>query len=329
MKLAIISLSTFGYFERLSESISRRGIATKFFDERPANDVVSKLKYRVLPRKIGQQMARHHTRSICEQIVAEGFTHVLVFFLEVLSRSDIEYLKTHGLQISRYTWDSVRNRPNILQFDDLMEAVGSFDPDDCEKYGYTYIPLYSEIIEENQVRPMKVREFDFYFCGTMHSSRPTLIYDIEKISQRREWRIKLKLFYYSHWLYVVQNLMNRKAMRLRHQISSAPFAHNAILTDSQLSRVVIDIHHPGQNGLTMRTYEALAQGAILATTNHNALKFLGSEFPGRVATLDLENLEFSLEQALKHQPPPLTEAQYYTLSQERFIDQILTVAGLN
>ena len=85
MKLAIISLSTFGYFERLAQKISSRGIQTEFFDERPANNLIAKLKYRILPKKIVRRIAQDHTRAICEKIVAEGFTHVLITFFEVIS----------------------------------------------------------------------------------------------------------------------------------------------------------------------------------------------------------------------------------------------------
>jgi hypothetical protein len=34
-------------------------------------------------------------------------------------------------------------------------------------------------------------------------------------------------------------------------------------------QAVLDIHHPGQSGLTMRTFEVLASGKKLITTNEN------------------------------------------------------------
>mgnify|MGYP003668613865 CR=1 FL=1 len=329
MKLAIIALSTFGYFERMSARLTERGLPTTFFDERPKNDVWSKLKYRLLPKRIGQQLARDHTRAICERIVAEDYTHVLVFYLEVISQADIEYLKSHGLHVCRYTWDSVRNRPSVQRFDHLMEAIGSFDPGDCRDHGYTYIPLYSETIDAPNVLPTEQRSLDLYFCGTMHSSRPALIHDIEEIAKRRGWSIKLSLFFHSRLLYAIKNLTNRKAMRMYSQIVDTSFPHAQTLADSQAARVVIDINHPGQVGLTMRTFEALAQGAILSTTNAGAKALLENEFPGRVEPLDFNDLEGSLERALALRPAPLTDSQFYSLSQNRFIEQILNLIGID
>ena len=42
---------------------------------------------------------------------------------------------------------------------------------------------------------------------------------------------------------------------------------NDIVSLYKESEVILDINHPGQNGLTMRTFEALGAGKKLITTN--------------------------------------------------------------
>lgn len=329
MKLAIIALSTFGYFERMAVRISNRGVPATFFDERPRNDVFSKLKYRLLPKAVGRRIAADHVRGICTQIVENGYTHALVVFAEVLSKDDIGYLKAAGVKVSRFTWDSVKNRPDVRRLDSLFDRIGSFDPADCETYGYSYIPLYSETIEPELVLPIDKRNLDFFFCGTMHSNRPELIHDISECIKRRGWSVKLSLFFHSRWLYAIRNLFSVKAMRLFPLIADRPFPHDETLADSRNARVVIDIQHPNQVGLTMRTFEALAQGAVLATTNERALTLLDQRFPGRIVYLDPATIEESLERAIEARPEPLGAEQYHELSQERFIDQILDLIGID
>lgn len=328
MKLAIVSLSTFGYFERMAEAATRRGVPAVFFDERPANDVWTKLVLRVAPKRFGRWLARRHVSAQRQRIVDEGFTHVLLVFAETYAAPDLDFLKCAGLRTSRFTWDSLQNRSNVAALDPYMEAIGSFDPEDCGAYGYTYIPLYSEEIVPEAVQPKEKRPIDFYFCGTTHTDRAALIHQIEEIASKRGWQTDFKLFYHSRLLYALRHWRDKRALALYQKIREKPFPHAETLDDSRHAKVVIDIHHAKQSGLTMRSFEALAQGAVLLTTNRRASELMDPGLRERVVYLDRGALEASMAEAVSRHAGPLEPHQYESLSLDRFLNQIFDLLGL-
>src|SRR3546814_5301637 len=76
-------------------------------------------------------------------IIRSGATHVLFGTIEMFPHACIRRLQEHGIVMCRYAWDSVRNKPYAKTLDSYMLAVASFDPEDCEREGYKYVPLYS------------------------------------------------------------------------------------------------------------------------------------------------------------------------------------------
>lgn len=325
MKIAILSLSTFGYFERLAGHATARGVPAEFFDERPANDVATKLLFRFAPGAVAERVGRRHLDGIIDRILAGGFTHVLVTLAEIVSETQIRRLRDAGLRVFRFTWDSVENRPRVRRLDHLMEAVGSFDPQDCARFGYAYIPLYSEVVAPAEVPAAGARDVDFYFCGTMHSDRPAIMHDALESAAARGWRTEFILFYHSRRLYALRNWTSRRAMALRGRITDVPVPHAATIADSRRARVVVDIHHPRQRGLTMRSFEAIAQGAVLLTTNAAALDLMEPGLRGRVALLDKADVAGSMAAALEREPGPLAPDQYHALSLDRFMDDVFAL----
>ena len=327
-KLAIIGLSTFGYFERLAGHITRCGVEAQFFDERPSNDVATKLVLRVLPKALSRPLVRKPLAELCNTIISGDFTHVLVIFAELIGPAELARLKNNGIKVFRYTWDSVGNRPSVRKLDHLMEAIGSFDPEDCRTHGYRYIPLYSETVPSASLSTFADRPNDFYFCGTMHSVRARVISRIEEQCVARNWSILLKLFYHSRKLFVLKNLHDFRTLRITSRISETGFKHAETLEDCRRSKVVLDINHPRQQGLTMRTFETIAQGAVLLSTNRMAVSLLDPALQDRIILLDDKDIAGSMARALTASPAPLNGQQRHMLSVDRFVHQLFEMMGL-
>src|SRR5262249_28344680 len=106
-------------------------------------------------------------------------------------------------------------------------------------------------------------------------------------------------------------------------VSTAGFTKEQIRDLFGRSKFVFDLSHPGQAGLTARTFEALRSGTRLITFNKAARSMLPGSLVDRVVVIDkvsdLGALDFS-------GPGPsaiLSEADDYHLSLDRFVDQIL------
>ncbi|CAC9442957.1 hypothetical protein [uncultured Gammaproteobacteria bacterium] len=89
------------------------------------------------------------------------------------------------------------------------------------------------------------------------------------------------------------------------------------------SKVVLDITHPNQKGLTSRTFEALRSGSKLITNNENC-EMLGREYISRIFIVkNIENQQEALLEFMELKIPPLNAKQDHFLSIGRFVDQIL------
>ncbi|HDU8656080.1 TPA: hypothetical protein RG711_003668, partial [Morganella morganii subsp. morganii] len=139
----------------------------------------------------------------------------------------------------------------------------SFDDDDCNKYKN----LNLEPLFYSPPTPQKINsEYDISFVGSIHSDRLDVISKVLKNNKI----INVKLFLFSpSRLFTIYKLILSKNLSLRDYklISHKKISINQTLEIFYKSKAIIDIHHPKQNGLTMRTFEALGSEKKLITTN--------------------------------------------------------------
>ena len=323
MKLAIIGPSFFGYLEDISDRLNARGLQTRFFDERKSNSVIGKLFARFSPVAVKQGQLAAHVDTIIDTILLSDTTHVLLVSVEVVTKQQISRLKKAGLTLCRYGWDSVRNKPKMYALDSLMDHIASFDPEDCATHGYIPIHLFSA---PKGLSPAPPKTEDFFYCTTLHSNRPQLVMRLKKAIAANGFSDRMFLFYHSRLLWALRYAYQPTVWPLLREVSTEPFSLTAIAAATHGARVVIDIHHGAQSGLTMRTFEALSLEAILLTTNRASLSELPTNLAARVVLLDPENLDDCLRAAVTPATDPklvsLTDKDRYALSIDRFLDQI-------
>ena len=327
MNVAIVGPAFFGYLNRIAGLMTGRGVPTRFYDEFPSNGILTKIILRYSPLAVRQRATRRYHEQITTEIIRSGATHVLFGTIEMFPHACIRRLKSHGIAMSRYAWDSVHNKPYAKTLDPYMRAVASFDPGDCKREGYMYVPLYSGARAST---PKGRYDIDFLYCATFHSNRPSIISTIVKASLQEDWKLELMLFFHSRKLWYIRYLLSPSVWHMGRLIVTTPFSLDDIADMTARSRVVIDIHHGGQSGLTMRTFEALSLGAIVLTTNSVAREGLPLQLRDRVVVLDPNDVTGSMTQALAQQSGDLTEEMQYYLSANRFIDQIIALLlGVN
>jgi hypothetical protein len=319
VKVALIGPAFFGYLPRIAGLLSARGTPAQFFDERLSNSIGAKVFFRFAARAAKERAARAHCLAIAEAIVAQGFTHALLVSPEIFTPEAVGRLRAAGVTVCRYGWDSVANKPHMKQLDPLMAAIASFDPADCATYGYQLIPLYSDITPPAQAVP---RDTDVFYCATLHSRRPQFIRAVIALCRQRGWSTQLMLFYHARWLWLLRYGWNPRLWSLLRLVSDKPFSQAQIMQATCAARVVLDIHHHGQSGLTMRTFEALSLGAVVLTTNAAALQGLLPALQERIVLCRQETLADDLAKALQRSPGALSDATRYFLSVGRFLDQL-------
>ena len=322
MNVAIVGPAFFGYLSRLAAMMTQRGIPARFYDEFPSNQIFTKITLRYSSLAVRQRATRAYHQGITDEIIRSGATHVLFGTVEMFPHHCIRQLRDRGIVMARYAWDSVANKPHARTLDPFMRAVASFDLDDCRRENYQYVPLFSGL---SPLQDSSAPDTDFFYCATFHSNRPAIVARVIDEAKRANWSLKLMLFFHSRQLWYSRFAAQPNVWRLGKLLSTKPFSLDEIATETARSRVVLDIHHHGQTGLTMRTFEALSLGSTVLTTNAMALKSLPDPLCERVVVLDPANMSASMAEALDRPRGPLASEMRYYLSADRFLDQILAL----
>jgi len=164
-----------------------------------------------------------------------------------------------------YQWDSIANYDYtpLLPF---FSKTYSFDRGDCENYGgLTYLPMFHEMEAGTGGR----NRYKIFMVGGFAYWRYIVAREIQMICNRNlvPYYIKLKL----------------PATTLIRAVANGKFLDPKIITLKKCSKekyfdflhsseIVLDIPSPSQQGLTIRSIEAITAGKKLITSNANIAK---------------------------------------------------------
>jgi hypothetical protein len=273
----IISPSFFGYEIAIKNKLEEWGAIVKLVDDRPTNNSVMKALIRIHKDLLKTKIAEYY-EGIAAQTVDEQFDVIFLLNPEALPTSflDLCKLRWPGAHCAMYMWDSVSNRKHTLDFVPYCDQVFTFDQGDAEVYGFKFRPLFyldAYGIVRTDTKPNY--KYDLCFMGTAHSDRYPIAREI------RDWCSEQDLSYFFYFyvqgkgMYWINSFRSKGAMPGMDEISFTKMDTADIVRIVATSRAVLDIQHPKQTGLTMRTLEALGAGRRLVTTN---LSVYGYEF---------------------------------------------------
>ncbi len=324
-RLAVVGPSFFSYIPAIVDEFRRRGIPGEMFDERHSNRIVDKILYRVGAYQLPLSPKHRHLARLRQAIVAGGYTDVLLVDVEVTDRPFVCWLRDRGVRVHLYMWDAARNKPRFTTYLDVVDSRGSFDPLDCDQHDMTYIPLFSEpLFDDAAAGPA---EYDIGFCGTVHSSRSGIMARLRTADWSRSLKLKLMLYYHSRKLFAIKGLRDRAVWSLLPVVQDHSFSKAEIAAMYARTKFVLDVPHPGQTGMTARTFEVLLAGARLLTFNRNAAELLPASLQRRVTVIDHIDDVAHVDIAGTERPGALTAEESYYLSLERFVDQLVDMMG--
>lgn len=330
-KIALVGPSFFSYIDAIRSTLEGRGFESQFYDERHSNSIPAKILYRIGYYNIISAAKSRHLNELAERILKGAFEAVVLIDVEVCDFDFVKKLTNRGVRVYLYMWDSARNKPTYLSYLAILHGKSSFDPDDCAKYGLVYIPLFAEDVfssRHNGFPASNEPRLDVSFCGTLHSNRAKRIAELIDFASAKPLHLGLLLYFHSRGLLLIKSLVRISNVRFLRSVSTKGFSKQEIYALFSQSRYVFDIPHPGQVGLTARTFEALRSGTRLITFNERALSLLPSSFKSRVFRIesvgDLRKLDFDNPSP----NAPLTEEEDYYLSLDRFVDQILALIDM-
>lgn len=256
----------FGYDQDILEELERRGAAIDFLYDRPFDSPAMVALTRFARPAVMPAVDRHYLAEL-KRFGRTSYDLVFVVNGQTLSSEFLKTLKTNyaTAQFVLYMWDSMANRPSAVRNTSFFDRVLTFDRRDAAAYDMTFRPLfYSRGFD---TPPGGVFQYDISFIGTAHSDRAKIVSDIDRFlpaDARRFWYLYLQ----ARWVFAAYKLTNPTFRSTKiSQVSFQPMAKKTVQAVMAGSRAILDIEHPRQIGLTMRTFETLGASKKLVTTN--------------------------------------------------------------
>ena len=265
-RILLIAPFFFGYEKEIIKELELVGAHVDFLPDRPFNSSLMKAVTR-LKRSLVLDHADRFFKSAIAGFGRSSYTHVLVVQGEGVSPRLLQDLRSAypEAKFGLYMWDSFRNKRSLTQNLPHFDYCLSFDPHDAKQYGMRFRPLFfSRGFEQ---APNTSFAHDISFIGTAHSDRYKIVQQMAQAlpkSAKAYWY----LFLQAPWMFWAHKLGNPAFKGAKPQdFNYLPLSKQQVQGVFFDSRTILDIEHPAQTGLTMRTFETLGASKKLVTTN--------------------------------------------------------------
>lgn len=272
LRVLLVSPFTFSYHIAICEALERLGFDPIWWDDKASRSTLYKIALRLLPG-LTRRLTEATFFDRLSQLPNDSIEHILIIKGEGLNARVVQRLRASQPRapLGLYLWDSVDNVKGVEEILHLVDVVASFDPVDAKENGWTYRPLFARNVALSAA-DQATKDFDWCFIGTIHSDRHKVITRL-----RRNSGGKARSFVFAYF-------QSKLVLRIRKLVdwtlwsapagtlSTTPMPAAEVASVIARSRAVLDVEHPKQRGLTMRTIETLLTGKKLITTNQHLLE---------------------------------------------------------
>jgi hypothetical protein len=326
-KALLISPTFFDYYKDIGKEFEKLGFEFFWMNTWLSKNPIYKILLRVAPVLVSKLSTAQYIRNI-EDLNLDNVAEILVVKGEGLSINFIHYLrrKFPVASLSLYLWDGVENTRGVVNIAPAFDKVSTFDPKDAKIFGWHYRPLFARRAEEMQTTPNTQVKYDWAFIGSLHSDRFAVL--------RRLTRIETMQSFFAFgfipgsFMWVLRHLTNLNLWcHGSIEISIKAISPDQVNSIAESSRSVVDIEHPRQRGLTMRSIETLLIGRKLITTN---VEIKNSDLfdESRVYVIDRKNPSIPREfiNSPFLQIPQEIRARYYI---KNWLSDVICIPGNN
>jgi hypothetical protein len=266
--ILFLSPSFFGYEVAIKDKLVELGAKVFYVDDRPSNSSVTKGLIRI-HKSLAKDVINKYYNDVADRCMQEKFDVIFLLNPEALPLSFLEVCKLRWPQAYyvMYMWDSIKNRKHTLDFLPYCNRVFTFERGDAEAYGFSFKPLFYLDAYRGVRDSVGVDEYDLCFMGTAHSDRYGIAREVRDWCEDNGLRCFFYFYIQGLSLYWFNKLKSKGVMPSMAEVSFEKMSFADIVRVVGASRAVLDIQHPRQTGLTMRTLETLGAGKKLVTTN--------------------------------------------------------------
>jgi hypothetical protein len=272
--ILFLCVKTFNLEEQIKSKLEGFGAKVYFYDERIKDSNLTKAIIRVKKSLYTRKITNYY-RKILKETKLIDFQYLLVLRGEVVPEFFLkEFKQDHpNCTFIFYNWDSFANTNNTVNLLYLYDRKFTFDPEDSKIYNINFRPLYY-IDKYLNITQKEIKKYDLLFLGTAHSDRYIISSKIKKYLEKNGKQVFCYYFMHSKWVYYYKKRFDKTFEYFeKSKLNFKSLTLNQIVNLYEESNVILDINHPNQKGLTMRTFEAIGAKRKLITTNKEILKF--------------------------------------------------------
>jgi hypothetical protein len=267
-KILFLSANFFGYEKAIVKKLSEFGAEVDFYNERPSDSILSKGMIRIKSNFYVKKINKYY-RKIASETETKEYDFFLLIKGETIPFSFLEKFRAQNPKAKMifYSYDAAVEYPKFLKLYPFFDLNFTFEPKDAIAYHLHFRPLFflNEYAISEKNHP---RKFDVTFIGTAHTDRYSIGEKVREMSEN----LQLKTFFYYYapgkTAFALKKIFDKNLKKFDlKKLSFKKLSHSEIAEIYEDSFAVLDLNKPFQNGLTMRTFEALAAGKKLLTTN--------------------------------------------------------------
>lgn len=262
----------FGYENEIADELRRRGAKVDFLADRPFKSPLMHVLARFWRRPVLAFTERYYRRQLAN-FATERYDYVLIVNGQTWQPGLLADLRARHASATFifYLWDSLENRSSALALLRYFDRASCFEPKAAARHGLRFRPLFycPSFDRAPRATGNETAETDYAisFLGTAHTDRYAIVNRIDRQLQpslSRYWFLYLQ----AKWVLIVYRILN-PAFR---DASASTFSFTPLGREESShifwrSDAILDIEHPRQVGLTMRTFETLGARKKLVTTN--------------------------------------------------------------
>jgi hypothetical protein len=258
----------FGYEQEIKVEMERQGAVVDWLPDRPFDSSVLKALTKLRPEWLLPYTDACY-ESLLTSFGASTYSKIFVVNGQTLSYKFLSKLRSTfpAAEVILYMWDSIKNRPNIIKNLPLFDKVFSFDVQSIKDYGFHHRPLFFS----PGFKPSTTNDLNYglSFIGTAHSDRYGVISKVKDALP-----VDVKTFWYLYlqapWVFNAYKFTNPNFKHAKKSdFNFNPLDKSIVQTIFSKSFAILDIEHPHQTGLTMRSLEAFGSHKKLVTTNQS------------------------------------------------------------
>lgn len=271
-KILYIGVSTFNYEKEIKRGLEKLGAKVDYYDERPANNFLTKTLLRLKLHKLVQNKIKSHYNKIIDEIKNKSYDFVFIIKLETIDSKILNMIKTVQKEalFILYLWDSIKNLHRKEKLLPFFDRAFSFDRLDVNKYKeFTFLPLFYIPIYDNPSDDAEIKtKVDLCFIGTGHTDRYHIVKKLKDNANIKKHTFYSFLFLQSKLIFWLKKVFDPKMKEANiSDFSFSTMDQAQVLGNILNANVIIDIENKNQTGLTMRTIEMLGCRKKMATTN--------------------------------------------------------------